>query len=248
MVVGEADTAEWAVIKARQLQPDVVVLDLLLPRKSGYDAIPELVEVAPRAKVLAVSSLADASSVRRALVAGASGYLPKRVSDRQLVEAINLVAGGARLCGARARCTARYSERLAGARSSVGARARGRPAPGPRLHKPGDRTKAFYLCPHGRHASFPPHAEAAPRYARGARDVCTRERRDRPREPLKRRTFPAFRAATHIAGSRSCGFDACDPQTGRCNARPRRAISMGGSCPQRGSRAVPRRSSTMRWR
>lgn len=95
MVVGEADTAEWAVIKARQLQPDVVLLDLLLPRKSGYDAIPELVEVAPRAKVLVVSSFADASSVRRALVAGASGYLPKRVSDRQLVEAINLVAGGA---------------------------------------------------------------------------------------------------------------------------------------------------------
>jgi two-component system, NarL family, response regulator NreC len=94
-VVAEADTAEWAIIKARELQPDVVVLDLLLPRKSGYDAIPELAEVAPQAKVLVVSSLADPSSVRRALTAGACGYLPKHVSDRELVEAIKLVAGGA---------------------------------------------------------------------------------------------------------------------------------------------------------
>lgn len=93
-VVGEADTAESAVIKTRQLQPDVVLLDLLLPRRSGYDAIPELVEVAPRAKVLVVSSQADVSSVRRALAVGASGYLPKRVSDRELLDAISLVAGG----------------------------------------------------------------------------------------------------------------------------------------------------------
>jgi two-component system, NarL family, response regulator NreC len=94
-VVGEADTAERAVVTARKLQPDVILLDLLLPRKNGYDAIPELAAVAPQAKVLVVSSQASPSSVRRALSAGAAGYLPKRSSDGQLVAAIRVVAEGA---------------------------------------------------------------------------------------------------------------------------------------------------------
>jgi DNA-binding NarL/FixJ family response regulator len=93
-VIGEADTAERAVVMARKLQPDLILLDLLLPRKSGYEAIPELAEVAPRAKILVVSSQAAPSSVRRALTAGAAGYLPKRASDRELVTAIRLVADG----------------------------------------------------------------------------------------------------------------------------------------------------------
>ena len=93
-VVGEADTAERAVVMARKLQPDRILLDLLLPRKSGDEVVPELAHVAPEAKVLVVSSQAAPSSVRRALSAGASGYLPKRSSDCELVTAIRLVAGG----------------------------------------------------------------------------------------------------------------------------------------------------------
>ena len=93
-VVGEADTAERAVLLARRLQPDLIVLDLLLPRKSGDEVIPELREVAPQSRVLVVSSQAAPSSVRRALSAGAAGYLPKRSSDRDLVAAIQLVANG----------------------------------------------------------------------------------------------------------------------------------------------------------
>ena len=93
-VVGEADTAERAVLLARRLQPDLVVLDLLLPRKSGDEVIPELAEVAPQSRILVVSSQAAPSSVRRALSAGAAGYLPKRSSDRDLVAAIQVVANG----------------------------------------------------------------------------------------------------------------------------------------------------------
>ena len=70
-VVGEADTAERAVLMARRLQPDLIVLDLLLPRKSGDDVIPDLANVAPQARVLVVSSQAAPSSVRRALSAAA---------------------------------------------------------------------------------------------------------------------------------------------------------------------------------
>ena len=92
--VGEADSAERAIAMARKLQPDLILLDLLLPRKSGYDAIPELAQVAPNARVIVISSQAAPSSVRRALSAGASGYLPKQASDGDLVTAIRRVADG----------------------------------------------------------------------------------------------------------------------------------------------------------
>src|SRR5262249_11476754 len=94
VVVGEAETAERAVVITRQLQPDLILLDLLLPRKSGYEAIPELRRVAPEAKILVGSAQAAPSSVRRALSAGAAGYLPKRASDDELLSAIRQVAAG----------------------------------------------------------------------------------------------------------------------------------------------------------
>jgi two-component system, NarL family, response regulator NreC len=93
-VVGEADNADTGVVLAKRLQPDVILLDLLMPRKSGYDALPELAEVAPEAKVLVISSQAAPSSVRQALSAGAAGYLPKRASDGELVTAIRSVVRG----------------------------------------------------------------------------------------------------------------------------------------------------------
>jgi two-component system, NarL family, response regulator NreC len=94
--LGEAGTADQAVIKARALQPNLVLLDLLLPRKSGLDAIPEILAVSPSSRVLVVSSQTAPSSVRRAISAGASGYVPKRASDNQLIEAIRRVAKGER--------------------------------------------------------------------------------------------------------------------------------------------------------
>jgi DNA-binding NarL/FixJ family response regulator len=93
-VLGEAATAEQVLVAARALQPDVVILDLLLPRKSGYDVIPELARRSRTSRVLVVSSQAAPSSVRRALSAGAAGYLPKRASDRELVAAIRRLALG----------------------------------------------------------------------------------------------------------------------------------------------------------
>jgi DNA-binding NarL/FixJ family response regulator len=93
-VVGDTASAEQGIVMARALQPDLILLDLLLPRKSGFDAIPELTAVAPGARILVVSSQTAPSSIRRALTAGAAGYIPKRASDRELVNAMQLVAAG----------------------------------------------------------------------------------------------------------------------------------------------------------
>jgi len=93
-VVGEAASAEQAIERCAATAPDVVILDLLLPRRAGHEAIPELLRRSPRTRVLVLSSQAAPSWVRRALSAGAAGYLTKRASDRELAAAIRCVASG----------------------------------------------------------------------------------------------------------------------------------------------------------
>ena len=93
-VVGEAATAEQAIERCAALTPQVVLLDLLMPRRGGCEAIPELLRRSPRSRVLVLSSQAAPSWVRRALTAGAAGYLSKRASDRELAAAIRRVASG----------------------------------------------------------------------------------------------------------------------------------------------------------
>jgi DNA-binding NarL/FixJ family response regulator len=94
--VGEAATAKQAVSKARALQPDVVLLDLVLPQQSGYDAIPDLLKACPSTNIVIVSSQTQPTSVRQAISAGARGYVPKRASDTELIEAVRRVAAGER--------------------------------------------------------------------------------------------------------------------------------------------------------
>jgi DNA-binding NarL/FixJ family response regulator len=94
--VGEAATAEQAVIKARALQPDVILLDVVMPRKSGFDALPDLRKVAPEARVIMLSMQTNPSSIRQALISGAAGYVAKHASDTDLLDAIRRVASGSR--------------------------------------------------------------------------------------------------------------------------------------------------------
>jgi DNA-binding NarL/FixJ family response regulator len=94
--VGEAATADQAVIKARALQPDVILLDAVMPRKSGVDALPELRKVAPEARVIMLSMQTNPSAIRQALTSGAAGYVSKHASATDLLDAIRRVAAGSR--------------------------------------------------------------------------------------------------------------------------------------------------------
>jgi DNA-binding NarL/FixJ family response regulator len=94
--VGEAATADQAVIKARALQPDVILLDAVMPRKSGVDALPELQKVAPESRVIMLSMQTNPSAIRQALNSGAAGYVSKHASDTDLLDAIRRVATGSR--------------------------------------------------------------------------------------------------------------------------------------------------------
>jgi two-component system response regulator NreC len=95
-VVGEAGDAEEAVERARALAPDVVILDIVLPGRSGIQVLPDIRSAVPGVRVLVVSMQDDPHYVRAAFAAGASGYLPKEAADVELVQAIREVAAGHR--------------------------------------------------------------------------------------------------------------------------------------------------------
>ena len=92
----EAGDAEQAIRLARLHKPDVVLLDVVMPGRSGLDAAPDILEAAPRAKILVLSMQDDPSYVRHAFSAGATGYLLKEAADDELVQAVREVAGGGR--------------------------------------------------------------------------------------------------------------------------------------------------------
>jgi two-component system, NarL family, response regulator NreC len=95
-VVAEAADARQAIFEARAQQPDVVLLDVVMPGRSGIEAIPDLLKEAPTAKVLVLSMQDDPAYVREAFAAGASGYVLKEAADAEVVAAVRDVAGGGR--------------------------------------------------------------------------------------------------------------------------------------------------------
>jgi two-component system response regulator NreC len=93
-VEDEAGTAYDAVRLARLHKPDVILLDVVMPGGSGLDAIPEIREAAPDAKIVTLSMQDDPSYVRQAFASGASGYVLKEAADDELLAAIREVASG----------------------------------------------------------------------------------------------------------------------------------------------------------
>jgi DNA-binding NarL/FixJ family response regulator len=92
-VVGEARDGVEAIERAEALAPDLIVLDLAMPRLDGFAALPRIHEVAPHARVVILTAFGDADVEGRVLSLGAVGYLDKRLRPADLVEGLAALAG-----------------------------------------------------------------------------------------------------------------------------------------------------------
>lgn len=95
-VVGEASTGEEALLKVRELRPDVVLMDVKMPGIGGLEATRKLMRSHPDIKVVAVTVCEEDPFPTRLLQAGAAGYLTKGAALDEMVQAIRLVFAGQR--------------------------------------------------------------------------------------------------------------------------------------------------------
>ena len=96
-VVGEAKDGNEAVARTKQLAPDVVIMDIVMPRKDGVEATMEIRAAVPSAKIVVLTSFGTSDKISRAIEAGATGALMKTAEDRELLSAIRTVASGGRV-------------------------------------------------------------------------------------------------------------------------------------------------------
>ena len=93
-LVGEAENGIEAVRHATSLKPDVVVMDLMMPKKDGVEATREILAAAAETKILVLTSYGTSNAVGQALEAGAAGALMKTADDAQIVSVIRRLAAG----------------------------------------------------------------------------------------------------------------------------------------------------------
>jgi DNA-binding NarL/FixJ family response regulator len=110
-LIGEAADGEQAVALARELDPDVILMDVRMPHLDGVEATRRLVDANTRARILVLTTFDLDEYVYAAIRAGASGFLLKDVQPNDLVDAIRVVAAGNSLFGPAAteRLVARFS-------------------------------------------------------------------------------------------------------------------------------------------
>lgn len=93
-VIGEADNGRTALQKAKELQPDVVIMDVSMPELNGIKVTEQLKRTCQRIKVLVLTAHDESGYLRQLLQVGASGYLLKKAAAEELINAIRAVAAG----------------------------------------------------------------------------------------------------------------------------------------------------------
>ncbi len=93
-VVGEADNGVAAWQKAKELEPDIVLMDISMPRLNGAEATIKIKELCPNVKIVALTGHRASAYLNEVLKAGASGYVLKQAAIDELIEAIQIVAKG----------------------------------------------------------------------------------------------------------------------------------------------------------
>ena len=93
-IVGQAKNGDEAVREAVRLVPDVVIMDLMMPKKDGVEATAEIAAQVPSAKVILLTTFGTSNGIAQALRNGARGAMLKNADNAQLAQAIRKVAGG----------------------------------------------------------------------------------------------------------------------------------------------------------
>jgi DNA-binding NarL/FixJ family response regulator len=120
-VVGFAGDGREAVAKAQELLPDVLVMDISMPKLNGLQATLKLIECCPQVKVLTLSRHADDGYVRGLLAAGACAYVLKQSAPSELIHAIRAVAAGGKYIDPKlaAKVMENYSDRTSRGESKI---------------------------------------------------------------------------------------------------------------------------------
>ena len=93
-VVGEAADGEAAVRVAAEVSPDVVVMDVIMPRKDGVEACREIMESAPETRVVMLTASTEVDAIVEAVAAGATGYLQKETDRERLLSTVRDAVSG----------------------------------------------------------------------------------------------------------------------------------------------------------
>jgi two-component system chemotaxis response regulator CheY len=92
-VVGEAETGVQAIARYRELKPDLVTMDIVMPDMGGIDAVREIVKGDPNAKILMCSAMGQQALVVEAIQAGAKDFVVKPFQPSRVLEAVQRVLG-----------------------------------------------------------------------------------------------------------------------------------------------------------
>ncbi len=87
-IIGEAENGLVGVEKFKELNPDIVTMDITMPEMNGLDALKEIMKINPAAKVIMVSAMGQEAMVRDAIISGAKGFIVKPFKEDGIVSAL----------------------------------------------------------------------------------------------------------------------------------------------------------------